>query len=181
METKTPFGAILTPDEKRRAYYALPSGTRKEMSEMTAFMGFVEAANPNVDAGSAVNGKPPLPDICCKIGGAPYLFELGEITDEELVREISTSQRTLVDGDGCFLSEPEPLARIIRRKASSTYRTDGVPLDLVLYYDKQYPFAPADYLKECEVDIAAAMVPAGPYSRIWIYASYTKAILWKRV
>jgi hypothetical protein len=128
-----------------------------------------------------VNEKPPLPDVSCTIGDARYLFEVGEITDEDLAEEVSVSLRTGEDGDGLAFSEQEPLFRIIRKKAASTYRTDGAPLDLVLHYDKQYPFAPADYLKGYEVDIAAAMIPNGPFSRIWIYDSWTKSILWKRV
>jgi hypothetical protein len=168
----------MTPDEKRRAYNALPSDTKKELAEMGAFIGFAQAANLAVE--SPTNEKPPLPDISCKIGGSPYLFELGEITDEGVAENVSKSLRTGEVTGGAF-SEEEPLIRIIRKKAASTYRTDGAPLDLLLHYDKQYPFAPGDYLKRYEADIAAAMIPNGPFSRIWIYDSWTKSILWSQV
>jgi hypothetical protein len=69
---------------------------------------------------------------------------------------------------------------MIRKKTASTYKTDGAPLDLVLYYDKQFPIAPAEILKGCQADIEAALIPNGPFSRIWIYDSWGKSILWQK-
>jgi hypothetical protein len=147
---------------------------------MTAFRGFIAAADLQVDPGSPGNMTPPFPDIGCKIGGAPYYFELGEITDEDLARDVNTSLKTGVDGEGGFFTEDEPLMRMIRKKASSTYQTNGAPVDLVLHYDKQAPFAPSAFLQGHEGDIDAAMTPNGPFSRVWVYDSWTKSILWKR-
>ena len=62
-------------------------------------------------------------------------FELGEITDDDLAKDESTSLRFGVDGEGGLFSEEEPLLRIIRKKTASTYQPDGAPLDLVLHYD----------------------------------------------
>jgi hypothetical protein len=172
--------AGMTTEEKRRAYYSIPSAVRKESDEMKVFMEFVAAARLNVDSGSPENAKPPLPDIRCSVGGKPYLFELGEITDEDLAAEIGRSLRTCTDGEGGCLSEEEPLIRMILKKAGSTYKTDGVPLNLVLHYDRQYPFGPAQYLDRHEGEIAIALVPSGPFSRIWIYDGWNKVILWSR-
>lgn len=116
----------MTPDEKRRAYNGLPRGAKKERAEMRAFIGFAQAANLGVEFPK--NEKPPLPDISCKIGGSLYFFELGEITDEAVAENHSKSLRTGEVTGGAF-SEQEPRIRIIRKKADSTYRTDGVPLD----------------------------------------------------
>src|SRR5258708_2755973 len=82
--------------------------------------------------------------------GALYLFELGEVTDEKLAEQLGISQRTQTDGEGGFLSEEEPLVRMILKKAQSKYHTGGMLLDLVLHYDKQYPFAPVEYLSRHE-------------------------------
>jgi len=87
---------------------------------MAVFLGFAAAGSLNVESGTAVNEKPPLPDISCTIDDAPYLFELGEITDEELAADVNTSLRKGVDGGGGFFSEEKPLIRIIRKKAAST-------------------------------------------------------------
>ena len=170
----------MTPDERRKAYYSIPSTVRKETGEMAAFLGFMPAAELNVDPGTPKNEKPPLPDISCKIGGSPYFFELGEITDEELAKEIGISLRNQSDGEEGCLSEEEPLLRMILKKARSTYTTGGVPLDLILHYDKQYPFGPAEYLDRHEGEISTALTPSGPFSRIWIYDGWTKTILWRR-
>jgi hypothetical protein len=118
---------------------------------MKVFTEFAVAASLHVDSGTPGNEKPPLPDISCSIGGQPYLFELREITDEGLAGEIGRSLRSAADGEGGFLSEEEPLGRMISKKAASTYETGGVPLHLVLHYDKQYPFAPVEYLHRSRI------------------------------
>jgi hypothetical protein len=84
----------MTPEEKRKAYHALPSVTKKEMSEMAIFTSFASATGINLDPSTVRNEKPPTPDISCKIDGVPRLFELGEIAGEPLAREIGISQRT---------------------------------------------------------------------------------------
>ena len=170
----------MTADEKRKAYYAIPSAIRKEVAELSVFSDFSAAAKLGVDPGTPKNEQPPLPDISCRIGGQPYLFELGEITDEALAGQIGRSLRAGTDGEGGFLSEEEPLVRMIVKKAGSTYQTAGVPVDLLLHYDKQYPFAPANYLELHEEEIASALVPNGPFSRIWIYDGWNKTVLWVR-
>jgi hypothetical protein len=170
----------MTPEEKRKAYYAIPSAVRKEASEMRVFMEFAAVANLNVDPGTPRNKIPPLPDISCGIAGQPYLFELGEVTDESLAGEIGRALRTCTDGDGGPFSEEEALIRMVLKKATSTYATGGVPLDLVLHYDKQYPFAPAESLQGYEAEIAMALAPTGPFSRMWIYDGWNKVILWRR-
>lgn len=166
----------MTLDEKRRAYAALSSDAKKELAEMRAFEGSVEAAKLEVE--NARNEKPPLPDISCKIGGSRYLFELGEITDQDVAANLSKSLRTGESTGGAF-SEEEPLIRIVRKKTTSIYQTDGSPIDLLLHYDKQYPYAPGEYLERYGTDIEAALIPNGPFSRIWIYDSWTKSILWQ--
>jgi hypothetical protein len=170
----------MTPEEKRKAYYSIPSAVRKESDEMKIFMEFVTAAPLNVDSGTPKNEKPPLPDVSCTIGGKPYLFELGKIADQDLAAEVARSLHT-GEVTGCAVSEEDPLVRMIMKKAGSTYRADGAPLDLVLYYDRQYPFAPVEYLDWHEAEIRTALLPRGPFSRIWIYDGWNKTVLWQRV
>lgn len=170
----------MTPEEKRTAYYTQPSAKRKAMAEMNAFTGFVSASGINTDPSTVRNEAPPMPDISCTIGGVPHLFELGEITDEGLAEQTGIAQRTQADGEGGVVSEEQPLVRMILKKAQSTYETGGAALDLVLHYDKQYPISPAEYLDGHEAEIAKAMAPNGPFSRIWIYDGWEKRILWKR-
>jgi hypothetical protein len=120
-----------------------------------------------------------MPDVSCTIAGARHLFELGEIVDEELADQIGVSQRTQTDGEGGVMAEEDPLLRMIRKKARGTYQTGGVGVDLVLHYDKQCPFAPADCLAGHEADIAKALRPQGPFSRVWVYDGWDNKILWR--
>ncbi len=145
---------------------------------MKLFLDFKEAATLEVDFGSEKNEKPPLPDIGCTISGSPYFFELGQIVDEELARDVNTSRRTGADEASGWFSAEGPLVRIIRNKAGSSYQTNGAPVDLVLYYDEQYPFESADYLGKYGGEVAQALNP-GPFTRIWIYDTWTKTIVWQ--
>lgn len=150
------------------------------MAEMGVFTSFATAADLAIDSGSAKNEEPPMPDISCTIEGVQRFFELGEITDQELAEKIGTAQRTQMDAEGGFLSEEDPLVRMILKKAQSTYETGGAAADLVLHFDKQYPFAPLEHLSLHEDEITAAMSPAGPFSRIWVYNGWDKTIMWRR-
>src|SRR5437764_15075282 len=81
---------------------------------------------------------PPRPDIQCQIAGSPYLFELGEITDECLAKNFSRSLRTGEISGGAF-SQEGPFIRMFRKKATRSYETNGAPVDLVLYYESNIP------------------------------------------
>jgi hypothetical protein len=164
-------------DDRRKAYDSLPSATRKARAEMGIFINFVRAANLMVDDQSAMNLSPPLPDIRCTIGGIPHLFELAEITDEDLATEVNKARRRQTDPDGGAFFEHEPILRVLRKKATRQYQTDGVPLDLILYYDKQYPFMPTEYMKDYPGEIADVMRPSGPFSRIWIYNNCDEQVI----
>lgn len=113
------------------------------------------------------------------MNGRSYFFELSQILDEDLARDIGDSIKKKVDSDGRWFSEEVPLIERIRAKARKTYTTAGENIDLLLYYERQFPFAPADYLKKYEADIASAVVPNGPFSRIWIFDTWTNEIIWE--
>jgi hypothetical protein len=84
---------------------------------------------------------------------------LSRILGEDLARDIGDSTKKKVDSEGGWFSEQEPLIGRIGAKAKKTYITAGKPIDLLLYYERQFPFAPAEYLKKYEPDIASALVP----------------------
>lgn len=163
----------------------LPSGTLtpQETSELHTFKKFAPAAiaaGVNIDLGTVQNRKPDFPDISCEVNGVEHFYELGEITDEELAEETSVYSKRKQDGPGGAFSELMPLVRILKKKTKKKYKTDGASVDLVLHYDTQYPFAPAEYLKNYESEIVQALVPQGPFSRIWIFDGWNDTILWDR-
>lgn len=114
----------------------------KEQFELQVFKDFAGNHLSGADLASARNRVPPEPDIFCQITGQPHYFELAEITDEDLARSRSESLRTGAETGGSF-SQESPLLRIIRSKVQKTYVVGSVPLDLLLYYHRQYPFEPA--------------------------------------
>lgn len=166
----------MNAEQKRQEYWRQPSSVRKETHEMKVFTAFSQAAN--FDLGSSANCKPPYADVRCFIGGKPYFFELGEITDERLAQDVSESLKSGIDGPGGCFSEEGPLLRLLLNKARVTYQTDGAPLDLVLHYFKQFPIDPAGVMRSKQSAVAAALLPYGPFSRIWVYDGWSKSILW---
>jgi len=98
----------------------------------------LEAAGLTLDLNSITNDEPPQLDIKCSVEGTPYYFELDEIADAELAMNYSRSLKTF-DITGGVFSQEMPLIEMIRKKTARSYETNGAPVDLVLYYDKQYP------------------------------------------
>jgi hypothetical protein len=167
----------MTADEERAAYDALSGAEKKRRLEMKIFKGFAGATNLKVDPGSEKNEEPPLPDISCTVQGMPKFYELGEITDQDLAKNLSQSGSASTGG---FFDEKGPLLRMLSKKAGSAYQTNGLPVELILHYDKQFPFLPVEQLKGREAEIVAALLPSGPFSRIWIYDSWSNSLLWPR-
>jgi hypothetical protein len=147
----------------------LSSDDRKRMQELRAFLGFAKASSLPVDPSTVVCLDPPYPDLRCTINSSPYLFELGEVTDEGLARGYSDSLKTGRVTVGWY-SQDEPLSSILTLKAQKTYQTDGHPVDLVLYYWKQAPFEPVVQRVLFELrPMIGAMLSPGRFSKIWIY------------
>lgn len=139
------------------------------MGELRAFVGFGNASGLTIRPNSVVCLDPPRPDIGCRLGSSPYLFELGEVTDEDLARRYSKCVR-MGQITGGFYSQAEPLKRMIESKAQKAYECDGAPTDLVLYYWKQAPYCPA--VQQVLIELRSVihhMLSTGPFSRIWLY------------
>jgi hypothetical protein len=151
----------------------------KDEWERKIFGEFAEVAGLGIDPGSIVSGVPPRPDIRYTISGVIGWFELVEITDEGLARNHMTSLKTGAITGGAF-SQRSPLERSMRTKAGKTYETNGTRLDLLAYYDKQYPAVSVepDLIPETMAPIASEMVTSGAWSRVWVYDSWSRRILW---
>jgi hypothetical protein len=166
-------------DERRRLWEGFAPDEQKEIRESRSFVGFARASGLPIDAMGHTNEKPPLPDISSTVDGQPHYFELGEITDEGLARRVSISERTGELTGGPF-SQSEPLLKMFREKCGKAYPTNGVPVDLVLYYSRQYPHEGAllEYLKIHTTEISS-LIASSPYKRVWIYSDWPpQKILW---
>jgi hypothetical protein len=165
---------------RRAAYDALPGDAKKEMNELQVFRAFAKAAPIWIEVNSDRNVAPPEPDIRCSIDGSPYYFELGEITDRGVARNYAIALKTDEQTGGAF-SQKIPFASILSSKATKTYVTSGAPVDLLLYYRKQYP--PWDEYFSEMVNASARDLTAelklngGPFDRLWIFDFWEDRIL----
>jgi class 3 adenylate cyclase len=165
------YDSLSIPDRQQTYDHAMSSDDRKRMGELRAFEGFVRASGLPVDPTSVECLDPPAPDIRCMLSASPYLFELGEVTDEGLARGYSHSLRT-GEITGGFFSQSEPLEYMISSKADKAkkYRTDGFPVDLLLYYWKHPPYDPAiEQTLTRSAGLTHQILDSGLFARIWVY------------
>jgi len=108
----------------------------KEQHEVDVFQEFALRASLNIDHSGVRSREPPEPDIWCTGLNGDQYFELGRLLDNEM-------QKTKID---LFRNAPNPVSgsdynvklperEMLKQKISKTYQTDGLPVDLVLYYD----------------------------------------------
>lgn len=147
--------------------------------ERKVFAEFADVAGLNVDRGSLKSGVPPQPDIRFSVGGVERWAELVEITDQDLARNHIKSLKT-GEITGGFFSQRVPLERSIKSKSTKTYATNGAPLDLLAYYDKQFPAigVEPDLIPQAMGQTAADMIASGVWSHVWVYDRWKRRILW---
>lgn len=114
----------------------------KASRERQIFGQFAEVANATcnlqVDLTSIESNRPPEPDIKCKLRGTLHFFEMVEITDEALARNVSISMREMKITGG-FFSQDLPLTKAFESKAQRSYSVLGGPLELLTYYGQAIP------------------------------------------
>jgi len=169
-------------EDRKKEWESFSSEDQKKIEESLAFIGFVSASDLPIDPLCHENEDPPLPDIRSTLDGVTYYFELGEITDEGLARRASRSRKTGQITFG-FFSQEDPLLKMLREKCARSYPTKDAPVDLLLYYSKQYPHA--QMLAEClaihEAEITG-LIGRSQYARVWIYSTWgSPKVLWKRL
>ncbi|HVS83622.1 MAG TPA: hypothetical protein VHE60_17965 [Pyrinomonadaceae bacterium] len=153
---------------------------REEMrarNERRIFNQFIATTNLRVDTGSIQSEKWPKPDISCAISGQHHYFELTEITDEGLARNMSCIDPLKPTGGAYF--DDRPLLKAFSTKSHKTYISCDGALELLAYYDKQYPpldLQPSIAQQFCWM--TQDMILRGPWSRLWIYDSGNKKVLW---
>lgn len=148
----------------------------KEARERLMFSGFAAQCGLDVDHASIASCSPPLPDIRCTINGTPYFFELAEVVPQEQAQALATK--------GVYTAGfPDPedkgskaMEAIIRQKQTKTYQTDGAPVDLLLYFNKDFPmYLPDEASDDAPTGIDIAITECkqhGPFTRIWTYCSW---------
>jgi hypothetical protein len=153
---------------------------KKAEWERHIFRSFASSAKIKLDPRSIRSLRPPHPDIRCQINSKLHYFELGEITSQGLASGVARSIKTGEITGGSF-SQDEPFTYILNQKESKKYRIrKNGDLELLLYYDKQYP-PPEDWNLPSMLGtpIAKRMIQKGPWKRIWVYDDWKKKVIWK--
>ena|SRR5260221_8172770 len=153
---------------------------RKAERERQIFAEFAQVAGLNVDPATIESRTPPDADIRCQIAGSFVECEMGEITDIPVAWTQAEALKT-GEATGAAFSHDEPLFELFEEKAKRTYRTSGIPLFFVAYYDKQYP--PPEYdlaiIPDTIGDTARRMIGSGAWDRIYVYDTWEHRLLWR--
>ena len=154
-------------------------GERQKTSrEKKIFEEFARAVRLPIVPGSIRVVKPPKPDISCRIANQVHYFELREVTDEGLARRRSMAIKERKITGGAF-SQEHPLLSSILSKAHKNYLLGKCPLELLLYYDKQYPPPdPTRFVEQRIVSVAKNMKLFGRWTRFWVYDTWNQRLIW---
>ena len=126
------------------------------------------------------NKKPPFPDIRIIINGEPRFFELAEVADQELARSTSEAAKTGSSETVWFEHDHTLIMRRMREKYTNAYRSEGSPVDLILYFDWHHsPPLPCTFDERNEAEIHR-LILASTFSAVWIYDNRSVRILWKQ-
>lgn len=137
---------------------------------------------------------PQRPDFECSLAGTPVRFELGEILQEALASGMHHSGKqsrrkadALAQGDEELAASIQTwgrnqypanaaLERILRKKLGKKYLCEGIPAELVLFYNTQHPYGPFQYLQQMEAELARILA-ASSFTKIWIYNMIDHSIM----
>jgi hypothetical protein len=156
---------------------SLKEAERKRAEELSIFQLFASASGLPIDEGSPENREPDYPDIFCTISGQGYWFELGRIIHEEVAEKLNPKRRKL---DGGFSYEQErPFVELLNSKAAKRYTTEGLPVDLILYFDLRFGTT-ASVCRLCEryADLLRSLTTAGPFKRVWVFNVANRGVVW---
>jgi hypothetical protein len=156
---------------------SLKKAERKRAAELSIFRSFASVCGLPIDEGSPENHKPDYPDILCTIAGQRYWFELGQIIHEEVAEKLNPKRRTL-DG-GFSYDREEPFLELVNSKGSKRYITEGLSVDLILYFDLRLgTTASVRRLCERHTDLLDSLTTTGPFKRVWIFNVATQEVVW---
>jgi hypothetical protein len=157
--------------------------TRHELevfAEFNVAVGLISALDETPEPRS-----PPEPDIFVKSRSRPRYVELGRLLDAEHSRTILRALQqapNLVTPNTSKLKLPE--REMLRQKLSKTYKSYGLPIELLLYFDTQKRHLEGG-LPPMPFPMHAGfvMVPLlkqsmGAFSRVWVYERYDGSVLW---
>jgi hypothetical protein len=151
--------------------------TAKEKREQKVFAAFAKRSGLKIIECSIKSCKWPMPDICCNLDGSDYFFELTEVVSQLQAQALNTKgvyTSAIPDPDELG---PRAMVNIIRQKQNKTYEIGKSKVDLLLYFDKDFPTYFLDLKSDAgPTDIGLAVGECkrlGPFSRIWSYCGWS--------
>jgi hypothetical protein len=184
----------LRPEALRRIAQALsrkqlPLGRHiamtKSKHERSVFLDFAKAAGIPIDVSSVESPNPPEPDIRVSVGGETVYYELGRILDDYMQGRRKTAlknapKQASVNPSRAGLPEHD----VLQSKLSNSYSTNGLPLEILLYYDSETPWVlggipPVDFKVFASHVMEPLLMPMPSHiRRVWVFERYCNSILW---
>jgi len=140
------------------------------------FLRFLESTSVDIEVASIKISDVLGVDFTYEIEGRVRFFKLIEIVDENVARTYNLSLRTMQPSGGSY-SQEEALLKVFRSRASKPPSVEKV--ELVAYYDKQYP--PVDdpeLIPRTIGRIAEFMIDSGHWAKLWIYDTWNQNVIW---
>jgi hypothetical protein len=157
----------------------------KSEHEKSVFLDFAEAAGLPVDPLSLESCREPEPDIRVGVEHETVYYELGRILDDymqERRREGLKKAPTQVSVNPSRAGLPE--RDRLQLKLLKPYSTNGLPLELLLYYDSETPWVlggipPLDFNVFASHVMEPLLTPMPSHiRRVWVFERYRNSVLW---
>ena len=158
--------------------------TDKKKREQKIFAAFARRSGLNISESSIKSCKEPMPAICCHLDGREHFFELTEVVPQVQAQAINTKGVYHSSFPDPKQRGPQAMVKRLKEKQKKKYETGGSPVDLLLYFDNDFPMylpdVKGDGAEPTKIDRAVEECRhLGPFLRIWSYCSWAdKAKLW---
>lgn len=185
------------PESRKRGFAAHlwppTSLDRSSVDEWWVLLEFLRAAGFLSDE-APKKLVPPSPDFECIVDGKKRLFELGEVLDSSLAEGLAFSAKEAqrksdaladgaqadaesIDASGCrSFSANGSLLRMLGKKLTTKYIGNGIPSDLLLFYDQQSPYGPCEFLFECAAQFVPLMAGSS-FENTWLFHLPTAQVM----
>jgi hypothetical protein len=168
--------------------------TQQEIYERDVFCGFLAASQLPIDPVSIESRHPPEPDIRAALRDQLLFFELSEILWEDLAADpvnlahgfaqsedrararaalVAAGDIAEADRIQTLGTAPYPplwsVIRTLDKKCRATYQTSGLPIHLLLYFERQTPIEPFARLAGDYQGLVRDLLLASPFTDVWLY------------
>jgi hypothetical protein len=160
----------------------------KPAHERTVFLEFARTALLRIEETSVESRPQGEPDIKCLLGGEVTYFELGRLLDEGMQRLRLDAMRVAPQPVSFYDYDVKvPEREMLRKKLGKQYKTEGRPIELLLYFDNENwlvgdgPVFGDDFYPSHAEHLLLPFLAAAPhrFRRVWIYERHRPSVLWR--